>query len=172
MTKICSKCKIEKEVNEFSKDRQKNDGLRYYCKKCDKKYYQENKEHIKEYQKVWNEENKEHIKENPEYYKKWCKDNKDKCKERKRKYRARKINADGNFTEKEFNKTLIFYHYRCCACGIDLTKTDFHRDHIQPLSKGGSDYIKNIQPLCVSCNCSKSADWIDYRDNWLQNYAI
>lgn len=38
MTKICSKCKEEKSKIEFSKDKQKNDGLRSSCKECNKSY--------------------------------------------------------------------------------------------------------------------------------------
>lgn len=37
-TKICNKCKKEKSKTEFSKDKNKKDGLRTICKQCDKKY--------------------------------------------------------------------------------------------------------------------------------------
>ena len=35
-TKICSKCKVEKDVGEFYKDRTARDGLQYKCKLCAK----------------------------------------------------------------------------------------------------------------------------------------
>ena len=33
-TKVCSKCKVEKQVCEFYKDKQKKDGLTSTCKIC------------------------------------------------------------------------------------------------------------------------------------------
>lgn len=36
-TKICSKCKIEKDITEFWKCKSNKDGLNYYCKKCHRK---------------------------------------------------------------------------------------------------------------------------------------
>lgn len=47
-TKICTKCKIEKELNEFNKRRSRPNGLGVvsHCKKCEQNYYLENKEKI------------------------------------------------------------------------------------------------------------------------------
>jgi len=42
--------------------------------------------------------------------------------------------------------------YRCATCGAVETLTI---DHIDPLSKGGSDDLDNLQLLCRSCNSRK-----------------
>ena len=40
MGKVCSKCKVEKDLTEFGKYSASKDGLRYECKPCRKSYYQ------------------------------------------------------------------------------------------------------------------------------------
>jgi hypothetical protein len=42
--KQCSKCKIQKDESEFSKNRKNKDGLRYYCKDCERAYTREHYE--------------------------------------------------------------------------------------------------------------------------------
>ena len=46
--KNCTKCKKQKPLEAFRKQRSTKDGLKYYCKECDNKtaksYYQKNKE--------------------------------------------------------------------------------------------------------------------------------
>jgi len=97
--KICSKCKIEKDLSEFCINNQAKDKLNYYCKKCsnkqnkkwreynpeyEKKYYKNNKEQILEQHKQWREEN-------IEIRKKWYKDNKEHLKNyRKKSYQNNK----------------------------------------------------------------------------------
>jgi len=67
MTKTCTKCNQEKLVNEFSKVKQKSDGLSSHCRECCKlkfnKWLPKNKNHIKEYHKKYVIENKQKIRE-------------------------------------------------------------------------------------------------------------
>lgn len=55
-TKICSKCKKEKDIKSFSLDRTKKDGAQTFCKECKKelrrKYYIKNKDMILKEQKA------------------------------------------------------------------------------------------------------------------------
>ena len=48
MVKFCNKCKTEKELSEFSKDKRNKCGLQFYCKSCRNKYTKDNKEKLKE----------------------------------------------------------------------------------------------------------------------------
>lgn len=85
--KICSKCKIEKELDCFSKNCQQKDGLRSYCKSCIKEqsllYRTNNLEKCKQQQEVFKEKNPNW---NKEYAKKYREENKTSEKERHRKY--------------------------------------------------------------------------------------
>ena len=64
--KICSKCKQTKNLCEFTKDKNKKDGLFLYCKECKKsvakKEYEKNKVRILNYQKEYYKENTNEIK--------------------------------------------------------------------------------------------------------------
>ena len=88
--KVCTKCKIEKELSEFGKRKDSKDGLLSRCKPCFKEYYQENKGKIKEKFKKYYQENKEKSKkyyqEKREYYKekskKYYQENKEYYKEK------------------------------------------------------------------------------------------
>ena len=44
--KICSYCKKEKAIAEFSKDKYKLDGKKYFCKACEHQIYLERKNEI------------------------------------------------------------------------------------------------------------------------------
>lgn len=54
------------------------------------------------------------------------------------------------------------YNYTCPCCGLSEPEIKLTEDHIIPLSKGGSDLIENIQPLCGKCNFKKHTSIIKY----------
>ena len=79
-----------------------------------------------------------------------------------RNYRARIKGAIGSHTAEQWDKIKKTYQYYChwgihVSCPRILTDETATRDHIIPLSKGGTNYIDNIVPSCRSCNSSKGA---------------
>lgn len=85
MTKICSKCKTEKETDGFFKDKTKKDGCSSFCKTCDKARLRD-KEKKKEMNRKYREANLKKIKE---YEKQRWQANMDEAKERNRIYREK-----------------------------------------------------------------------------------
>lgn len=118
----------------------------------------------KEYKKEWYLKNKERLlllrkeryEKNRERYnetnKKWQERNKEKVSFIKQQYKRRKRMAVGFFSFEEWELLKKKFDNRCANCK-ELKKLE--ADHIKPLSKGGTNFIMNIQPLCRSCNSSK-----------------
>lgn len=73
----------------------------------------------------------------------------------KSKRRALKKGAEGSFILAEWELLKKQYGHRCPVCNRKEPKVKLTIDHIIPLSKGGSNYIENIQPLCKPCNSRK-----------------
>lgn len=78
----------------------------------------------------------------------------------KTKYHKRRALIEGNggvHTTAEWLELVAANDNQCAHCHEECPLT---RDHIVPLSRGGTNDIKNIQPLCGSCNSSKGAKLI------------
>ena len=80
------------------------------------------------------------------------------------KHRAALRDAPGSFTDSEWRNLLERFDYKCAECGRKEPEIKLTVDHFLPLSKGGSNYISNIQPLCKSCNSRKG--------NRLEKYSV
>lgn len=117
---------------------------------------------------------------NPEKYReqqrKWRVANPEKHRERMRRFReanrdkmiayqqarvAAKRGNSGSYTAQEWTDLCNQFGNRCLACGADDVKLTV--DHVVPVSRGGSNDIENIQPLCHPCNSRKGTKSIDYR---------
>jgi hypothetical protein len=90
-TKICSTCKVEKNVCDFSKLKSSKDGLYYRCKKClslkNKIYRENNPDWLTNRNKNWADKNPDIIKK---MRKNWLDKNPEKRKEYRQNYKPRK----------------------------------------------------------------------------------
>lgn len=76
--------------------------------------------------------------------------------------RAKRKLAIGTFSSSEWLKMKASYRFTCPACKKKEPEIKLSIDHIQPLSKGGSNFADNIQPLCYKCNVKKHTRTIKY----------
>jgi 5-methylcytosine-specific restriction endonuclease McrA len=145
-----------------------------------RKYQEEHKEQISEYKKKWSADNEEkEAASRRAYYErnrdeaivrseKWAESNPEKVRQAKannsRKRRAAKHASLGSFTTEELRALCESYGNKCLACGD--SEAALQADHVVPSTKGGSDDIGNIQPLCGTCNRKKFVSVIDYRSGW------
>jgi 5-methylcytosine-specific restriction endonuclease McrA len=122
---------------------------------------------------VYLENRREWRKNNPEKVRQWAKRNPDKVRINGRagnhRRKARKLQVGGTYTRLEWENLLDKYGHRCLCCGA--TGVPLSSDHVVPLSRGGSNDISNIQPLCVPCNSKKHTKIVDYRIQWQSEAA-
>jgi 5-methylcytosine-specific restriction endonuclease McrA len=74
--------------------------------------------------------------------------------ERNHRRRARLQAAPGHWTTADLQIIMEKQQYRC-LCGVSFKKIKSTIDHKIPLSRGGSNWPRNIQHLCQPCNDSK-----------------
>ena len=86
------------------------------------------------------------------YHRRYVKKNPEVISHLKARRYARERSAEGSHTLEDWKILKEKFGNKCAICRKDKKLT---KDHIQPLSKGGTDYIENIQPLCRNCNSKK-----------------
>jgi len=89
-------------------------------------------------------------------YKSWADANPEHVLANSRRRVARQKGAEGHHSGAEIRALLKQQKTRCAYCGASL-KIGYHVDHIVPLSRGGSNWITNIQLTCADCNHRKWA---------------
>ena len=160
--KICTKCNVIKMFECFNKDKGAKDGFDGHCKDCKRAYRLTRRKEIiaqkMAYQRAhiakatkWTDDYK---KRNPLKRDKWKK-------QAGRNRRSRRVQSIGKFTSAEWEELCTLYNNKCVCCEEIKPLTV---DHVIPLSKGGTNYISNIQPLCRSCNSRKGTHSTDFRN--------
>ena len=169
--KTCSKCKEEKPLDAFSKDRTRADGLNYRCKTCKSaeaslrykedpekvcsqttKWQKQNKEKVSAARKLWRTRNQEKAKKHSsDYYQR----NVYERRARAAKQRANKSKRKASWA----NDQLIAAYYKEAKRLEELTGIKFHVDHIIPLQGelvSGLHVENNLQLLPAHENIGKS----------------
>ena len=77
--------------------------------------------------------------------------------------KARKRGNGGSYTFDEWENLKAQYNWTCPCCKKAEPEIKLTVDHIIPLSRGGSNNIENIQPLCRGCNSKKRTKVIKYQ---------
>jgi 5-methylcytosine-specific restriction endonuclease McrA len=159
--KFCGRCKTEKPLDDFAKNRARHDGLQSMCRICDKAKGQK-----------WASENRKSAVARVTRY------NKSEKGRTKRLERARALAAAGKTKryKRDLAKHALVQHKRraklagngvfeitqkdllklkvspCFYCGKKATTID----HVIPITKGGRHSVGNLVPACSWCNTSKN----------------
>jgi len=124
---------------------------------------QRRRQDLEHYREIGRKSREKYSDERNAYQRKYSKANRDKLTLYTNNRRARKLEAEGSHTDKEWQELKAFYKFKCLRCGKQEPEIKLTRDHVIPLTQGGSDSIDNIQPLCTRCNSKKNYKHIDYR---------
>jgi hypothetical protein len=90
----------------------------------------------------------------------------------KRQVRIAKAKELGTHTPEQWEEMIAFFNMLCVRCESDTIGAP-NKDHIIPISVGGSDSITNLQPLCKSCNAAKGLkDLSDYRIEYCEAHNL
>lgn len=73
------------------------------------------------------------------------------------KIRKHQRRTAGTIDYNEWIKKCNLLGNKCQMCGKSSDIVKLTIDHILPISKGGTNILENLQPLCLSCNSKKGS---------------
>ncbi len=181
MKKICTKCRLNKVLEEYYGDNRHKDGKYSECKSCtitkQKEYNKSDKGKAvnAEAKAEYNKSGKGRLAQ-AKYDKsdkgktthaKHMKTDKGKATAARSAHnrRTKVSNSKSTLNDKEWNYIVFTAQDGKCAC-CRRTFTDElkpTRDHVYPVELGGDFTKENVQALCQTCNSEKGTTYIEYR---------
>lgn len=136
-------------------DRQKRYRQRTVAERCayQKAYYEANRQRIKAQTAEYKQKNPDKARA---AVRRWNREHKAEKLVHSRRYKASKRAATGMHTATEVWELAEAQDWLCAYCEKPLFG-EFHVDHMQPLSRAGSDDWKNLAITCVECNLRKGS---------------
>jgi 5-methylcytosine-specific restriction endonuclease McrA len=181
--KTCRKC--GNTSDDFRDEKRNRDGLRSYCRPCDradgKAKYAANPEEARARKMKWRLENPEAWSATiMRYYKNHITEERARCRRWRAENREKARAAVSNWTKnnpeevrvRNNQRKALFYKASGSAtseqiqaridlfggmCAYCRVKPCEHVDHVIPLSRGGSNWPANLRPACADCNLRKHA---------------
>lgn len=134
--KKCYRCKKEKELTEFSKDKSNKDQLTYDCKECRRKIH-----------KIWYDENIDYVRKKSKEYQEYRKDYYN-SPERKKHYQLKRLQREFGLSPESYEQMLLIQDNKCAICEEDEKSTrnkNLSVDHCHETNQ-----IRGL--LCSRCN--------------------
>lgn len=158
--KRCTQCTHVKPISEFYNFRYGRYGKRADCKECanerSRAWYRSNFQRVARTKRAYARRNKNRMQR---YRAQWASENPDSIRTYTQRRRARLAGAAGRHTEADVVRLWQRQRGECARCGVRLGSRSeeraFHVDHITPISRGGSNWPRNLQLLCPLCNTRK-----------------
>lgn len=168
--KACSKCGVEKPLEDFFVSDKRNGRRFSHCKNCEIQYRGTRKKQSNASRRRWEARNPEksrkaklaHYLANSEKYneaaRRYAREHPEWKREQWRKRHLRKQGVAGTHTLDEWKAVQVKQGGHCFYCGEPAR---LHRDHLIPITRGGSDYIANVVGACKVCNSRKNTRTVD-----------
>lgn len=170
--RICYKCKLEKKIKEFGKDKSRKDNYKVWCKNCwaefHKEYNKKNREKISKRAKEYREQNKFKISKR---MRKYYQQNKKRILKRTKIYKRNRRRKDINFDLLDRLRNRIYitlkgkrkskYTLELLGCSIEKLKKHLQKQFQKGMSWNNHGrtgwHIDHIKP-CATFDLSKSKE--------------
>lgn len=155
-SKVCSKCRVEKPLNDFQPDASKASGHSSHCKECKAAYQRQrraaNPEASRDYYRDYRKANPRIQWANAEYRARYYSENPHRFWAGN--YRTRALKFGFVPVVEDFTRAdvIALYGDACAHCGGPFE----HLDHFPiAVALGGHHTLNNVRPSCAPCNTSQ-----------------